>query len=235
MSFLTAEWKNLIMVNYAIDKEVIQQYLPYKTEADIFDDTCYVSLVGFMFYNTRLMGIKIPFHVNFGEINLRFYVKRKDGNTWKRGVVFIKELVPKHALTFVANTVYKEKYETVPMNHQHKITDEKIEVEYGWISSQSKQSIRVTAENKIYSLDTGSETEFITEHFWGYTKVTENKTYEYEVKHPRWQVYRVKEFEVKVDFGLVYGNNLSFLNAAIPKSVMLAEGSRVSVENRKIL
>ena len=44
---------------------------------------CYVSLVGFMFKNTRLLNIPIPFHTDFEEVNLRFYVKHFDGNEWK--------------------------------------------------------------------------------------------------------------------------------------------------------
>lgn len=118
MSFLKAEWRKLVLANYTIEPEILSKYVPFGTELDLWNGKCYVSLVGFMFLNTRLLGVKIPFHVNFEEVNLRFYVKRLDRDTWKRGVVFIKEIVPKPALTFVANTVYQENYETLPMQHR---------------------------------------------------------------------------------------------------------------------
>src|SRR5688500_2284903 len=111
--FLEAEWRKLAMANYCVDKKILAKYLPYDTEIDIWEDKCYVSLVGFMFLNTKLKGIKIPFHSNFEEVNLRFYVRHKCTGEWKRGVVFIKEIVPLPTLTFVANTIYKENYETM--------------------------------------------------------------------------------------------------------------------------
>src|ERR1044072_8762987 len=108
-SFLSAEWRNLAIANYAVGPGILEKSLPAKTELDYWQNTCYISLVGFMFLETKLKGFKIPFHVNFEEINLRFYVKYKDENqVWKRGVVFIKEIVPKPALAFIANTIYKE-------------------------------------------------------------------------------------------------------------------------------
>ena len=117
MSFLTAQWKNLALINYEIDAEILEKYLPKGTEIDLWNGKCYVSLVGFMFEDVKILGVKIPFHINFEEVNLRFYVKRFENGEWKRGVVFIKEIVPKHALSFVANTVYKEHYETLAMQH----------------------------------------------------------------------------------------------------------------------
>src|SRR5262249_31152496 len=116
-TFLKAEWRKLAMANYAIDKNILTPSIPAKTELDLWNDTCYVSLVGFMFLNTSIKGFKIPFHINFEEVNLRFYVRYQDGTEWKRGVVFIKEIVPKPALTFVANTAYGEHYETMRMDH----------------------------------------------------------------------------------------------------------------------
>jgi hypothetical protein len=121
--FLRAEWRKLAMANYAVDPKLFAEFLPAKTEIDLWNETCYVSLVGFMFLETKIKGIKIPFHTNFEEVNLRFYVRYKDRGEWKRGVVFIKEIVPKPALTFVANTVYGEKYETMPMGHRWKMDE----------------------------------------------------------------------------------------------------------------
>ena len=92
-TFLSAEWRNLLMANYEIDPAVLKKYLPCHTELDEFNGVHYVSLVGFLFTNTRLKGIAFPFHSTFEEVNLRFYVRYKEDNQWKRGVVFIKEIV----------------------------------------------------------------------------------------------------------------------------------------------
>lgn len=233
ISFLKAEWRKLAIANYEVSPEILKNYLPAYTELDSWNGKYYVSLIGFMFLNTKMLGLKIPFHINFEEVNLRFYVKFKEGDKWKRGVVFIKELVPKKALTIVANTLYKEHYQAVPMNHSWKIDKEAIAVEYGWKINSELQTFSLQAENKLIEIPEGSEAEFITEHYWGYTKVSDLKTYEYEVKHPRWNTYPVKNHSIKVDFEKVYGSDFAFLNSQEPVSVMLAEGSEISVENKK--
>lgn len=232
--FLQAEWRKLVMANYAVDKKNLEPYLPYKTEIDVWKNTCYVSLVGFMFLNTKVKGFKIPFHINFEEVNLRFYVRYQDNGEWKRGVVFIKEIVPKPALTFVANTVYKENYETMPMTHTWKSVNEHQEVEYKWKKAQWN-SLHVTAEPTSNPIVVGSEEEFITEHYWGYTKVQDNKTSEYQVEHPRWDVYKIKQYSIDVDFSDVYGKDFAFLKNETPRSIFLAEGSEIKVnEGRNI-
>src|SRR4029079_553457 len=131
-TFLTATWKNLVMANYIVDPAVLATYLPNKTELDLYNDNAYISLVGFMFMNTRVLGLKIPFHINFEEVNLRFYVRYNDMAEWRRGTVFIKEIVPKAAITIVANSVYREKYCTMPMKHFHRETVDEIRLSYHW-------------------------------------------------------------------------------------------------------
>ncbi len=186
-TFLQAEWRKLAMANYAVEPKVLQPFLPNKTEFDFWNNTCYLSLVGFMFLNTKLKGFKIPFHSNFEEVNLRFYVHFKDGVEWKRGVVFIKEIVPKPALTFVANTIYHENYETMPMAHRWTKESDQLSVEYRW-KKKSWNSFLVKTSATPFAIASGSEEEFITEHYWGYTQI-KKKTSEYGVEHPRWEVY----------------------------------------------
>lgn len=235
MSFLRAEWRKLVLANYVIDKEALMKFVPAGTELDLWNGKCFVSLVGFMFVNTKLLGVKIPFHTNFEEVNLRFYVKRKEGNEWKRGVVFIKEIVPKWALTFIANTVYREHYETLPMKHTWNIESDQLTVEYQWKKNNKWNFIRVNAYSEKLKIEENSETEFITEHYWGYAKVTEQKTNEYEVTHPKWDVYEVSDYSIDVDYSAIYGEQFQFLNSMTPTSVMLAEGSEITVENKKAL
>ena len=235
MSFLNAEWRKLAMANYAIDKDILQKYIPAKTELDLWNNTCYVSLVGFMFINVKLKGLKIPFHVNFEEVNLRFYVKHKENTEWKRGVVFIKEIVPKPALTIIANTIYKEHYETLPMKHTWTESENTRTAEYNWRCKGQWQTFKVTADKAQIPIAEGSEAEFITEHYWGYSRHSDRKTIEYEVVHPKWQQYAVQDCAIDEDFGLVYGQDFALLNGVRPMSVFLAEGSAISVESKRVI
>lgn len=233
MNFLKAEWRKLAIINYEIDPEILLKYLPEGTELDFYKEKCYVSLVGFMFLNTKLLGLPIPFHRNFEEVNLRFYVKKKEGNEWKRGVVFIKEIVPKPALSFVANSIYKENYKTMPMKNFINEKEGELLIKYSW-KDKTWHSIEITAESEQLLMEDNSEFEFITEHYFGFTK-RENKTSEYEVCHPKWNYYLVKNHELKIDFNKIYGKDFRFLNNQKPISVMLAEGSEIEVKTKKNL
>jgi uncharacterized protein YqjF (DUF2071 family) len=241
--FLTAGWRKIILANYAIDAHHLSALIPHGTVLDTYNDTCYVSLVGFLFDDVKIKGIGIPFHTEFPEINLRFYVKHQTKNgAWRRGVVFIKEFVPKMMVSFVANNIYGEHYETVDMDYSWMEKADTLEIEYSLSAfdgvyterSRSAQSdkrfhIRVVAEKNATEIPLACEAEFITEHYWGYTKKANHETSEYEVWHPRWKTYPVKEFSCNFDFGLLYGLEFEFMNHIKPFSVMLAEGSEVRV------
>ncbi|WP_343663142.1 DUF2071 domain-containing protein [Chryseobacterium mucoviscidosis] len=231
MNFLKAEWRKLAIINYEINPEILEKYLPKGTELDFYNGKCYVSVVGFMFLNTKLLGLPIPFHRNFEEVNLRFYVKKKEGTEWKRGVVFIKEIVPKPALSFVANSIYKEHYETMPMKNIIHQKDQELLIKYSW-KDKEWHSIEISAESEPLKMENNSEFEFITEHYYGFTK-KEDKTSEYQVCHPKWDYYLIKNYQLKINFQKVYGNDFECLNHRKPISVMLAEGSEVEVKTKK--
>ncbi|WP_210490127.1 YqjF family protein [Rufibacter aurantiacus] len=233
-TFLTAEWRKLIMVNYAVDAQVLQKYLPPHTQLDLWNGTCYVSLIGFMFLNTKIKGIKIPFHTDFEEVNLRFYVKYLEEGVYKRGVVFIKEIVPKQAITWVANTLYKEHYVTMPMQHSWVLREDTLAIEYRW-KKQGWYSLGVSAQATPLPIAPGSEEEFITEHYWGFTRRDNHTTSAYEVAHPRWEIYPVQEYHLSVDFQALYGPDFDFLNTATPQSVFLAEGSEILIKEGGVL
>lgn len=234
MNFLTAAWRKLILVNYKVNPELLLPYLPAGTELDLWEGNCYLSLVGFMFMDTRLLGLPIPFHRNFEEVNLRFYVKRKEQNEWKRGVVFIKEIVPKAALSLVANTFYREHYETRPMRHEIRETTGELFVRYAW-KLQGWHRFSVTSAKEAIPIPQGSEAEFITEHYWGYTRINEHRTAAYEVMHPRWLQYPVRKCDIEVDFAQNYGTDFACLNHCEPASLLLAEGSPITVKPKKLL
>jgi uncharacterized protein YqjF (DUF2071 family) len=222
------------MANYEIDPGILKKYIPAGTELDTWNNKCYVSLVGFMFLKTKLRGIAIPFHSSFPEVNLRFYVRNRSGNDWKRGVVFINEFVPKPAITFVANTLYKERYVTYTMKHKWEI-DEQLTIGYYWKKNNKWNELEVIADPKLNEIKQGSKEEFITEHYWGYSSVDKNKTGEYEVAHPRWDIYPIKNHKIDCDFKQLYGNDFDILDQSQPASVFLAEGSPVTIYTKKIL
>jgi uncharacterized protein YqjF (DUF2071 family) len=234
-TFLDAQWRKLIMMNYAVDSELLKPYLPFETELDLWNGTCYISLVGFMFMETKMLKMRIPFHINFEEINLRFYVKYKDTEGYKRGVVFIKEIVPMPSLTMVANALYKENYETLPTRHEWIEKDDSLTIKYIWKKDGKWNVIKTVSDITPVDMAEGSEEEFITEHFWGYTKISDSVTSEYEVVHPRWQVYPIKDYSIRVNFANTYGPEFAFMQNMKPVSVYLAEGSDILVkQGRKI-
>ncbi|OCB70473.1 hypothetical protein B0A79_00095 [Flavobacterium piscis] len=235
MNFLKAEWKNLALFNYEVDAKILEKYVPAGTEIDLWNNKCYVSLVGFMFKNTKVLGLKVPFHVDFEEVNLRFYVKRFENGEWKRGVVFIKEIVPKKAITFIANNLYQEHYETQKMRHKIIEGDTTNTFIYQWKSNEKWNTIELETKKDLTKNKIDSEAEFITEHYFGYTKITKDLTFEYEVQHPRWEQYEVLDHNTDIDFEKTYGEDFKFLQNIKPASVFLAKGSKITVKNKRKL
>jgi uncharacterized protein len=200
-------------------------HLPADTELDIWQGKVLVSLVGFRFLNTRILGIPIPFHINFEEVNLRFYVLRKSDEGWRRGTVFIKEIVPRWAIATVARVCYNENYQAMPMRHE--IAGEKYK--FDWQFKQNWNSLEAVTEGNFHPLISGSEEEFITEHYWGYSKQPRGNTIEYQVEHPSWRVCRVRESKFECDVKNLYGAEFVESLAAQPFSAFVAEGSAVTV------
>lgn len=231
---LTAEWRKLIMANYEIDPAILKKYLPAGTELDAWENKYYVSLVGFMVLKTKLRGIRIPFHSNFPEVNFRFYVRLKSGNDWKRGVVFINEFVPRHAITFVANKLYKERFVTYPIRYTCEM-DNNLTAGYYWKKDHKWNKLEVVANSNFYQFKPGSKEEFIIERHWGYSSIDMNKTEEYQVDHPPWNVYPIEHYNIDCNFKPLYGNDFESLNHARPASVFLAEGSPAIIFTKKLL
>ena len=229
-TFLRAKWQNIIMANYEIDPSVLMPYLPKGVELDYFQGKSYVSLVGFLFKDTSLFNIPIPLLGTFEEVNLRFYVVRKIGNEWRRGVVFINETVPYKIVAIIANQLYKEHYTAIPTKHKWLLTDSEQEIVYQMKVKSVWNSIKVVASVQKVKMDHNSIEEFIFEHYYGYTKADEHTSIEYKVNHPKWAIYPISSFEIKCDFEAFYGSDFALLNNAKPHSIMLAEGSDVSID-----
>ena len=220
--FLTAEWRHLAMLNYAVDPLLLQPFVPAGTELDFFGNRAYVSLVGFRFLHTKVLGVPIPFHRDFDEVNLRFYVRRNTGSEVRRGVVFIRETVPKRAIAALARWVYNENYIALPMWHQI-ATDR---VSYGW-GDNCKMELAPTGELSLPA--EGSEEQFIAEHYWGYTSQRGGGSIEYKVAHQPWRLRRAASAHFEGDAASLYGKEFAQILTRPPDSALLAEGSPIQV------
>lgn len=242
--FLTAEWRFLAMLNYAADPKLLHPLVPPGTELDEWNGTTYVSMVGFLFLDTRVFGFPIPYHRDFEEVNLRFYVRRQGPEGWRRGVVFVKEIVPRRAIALAARLFYEEPYVALPMRHRVDRREAEGEganslcengaVEYGWRFQGRWNTLRVVTTGSPEPLREGSEAAFITEHYWGYT-ARRNDCAEYRVEHPPWRVWRASEARLDCDVGALYGPAFVEPLAAAPLSAFVAEGSPIKVRRGTLL
>jgi uncharacterized protein len=228
--FLKAQWKNLLMLNYEVDPEILKPYLPAATILDLWQGKALVSMVGFLFLDTSVLGIKWPWLKNFEEVNLRFYVKHFDGKEWKRGAVFINEIVPKNIIAFVANKLYKEHYRALPMRHSVIQAENKhTRYMYEWKLRSLWSKLGATVSDDFKEIQPGSPEEFIFEHYWGYNSLGLVKTMEYKVEHISWQIANVKDYVFEADIIELYGKAFEPYLTGKPYSVFFANGSDISV------
>lgn len=222
--FLTAEWKNLLMLNYVVDDALLRPFVPAGTELDRHAGRSFVSLIGFEFNKTQMLGRPVPFHQSFEEVNLRFYVRRGT----RRGVVFIRELVPKFAVTAIARLAYGENYSCVPMRHKVETDRDGISAEFSWGAGEGLCSISAMFHGEGCIPKEGSLGEFITEHYWGYA-VRAGRTVEYQVDHPQWDVRETISAKFSGNAERYYGPEFAKVLAMVPDSAFFADGSAVTV------
>lgn len=237
--FLTAEWRHLAMLNFEVDPKVLRPFVPAGTELDDWNGQTFISVVGFLFLNTRIFGVAIPFHRNFEEVNLRFYVRRKASDGWRRGVVFVKEIVPRLAIAVTARAIYGENYVAVPMTHhiegENGVAAKPRTARYSWWFRGRENRIELTVQGDADEAPEGSDAEFITEHYWGYARRRRGRTMEYRVEHPRWRIARASSARLDCDVDGLYGRQfVEFLNVPVA-SAFLADGSDVTVFRGTVL
>jgi uncharacterized protein YqjF (DUF2071 family) len=227
--FLTAQWRDLVMLNWPVDASLLAPLVPAGTELDLFEGRGYASLVAFRFLDTRVRGVPIPGHRDFEEINLRFYVKRSAGSETRRGVVFIKEIVPRAAIAFVARVLYGEPYVALPTASEVRADAAGKTAGYSWRQGELTHSLSIECgpESAVPAPDTCEA--FIAEHYWGYTARRDGATSEYRVAHPSWAVRAAKAVACKIDAERLYGRELGRALSAPPDFAFLAEGSAIEV------
>jgi uncharacterized protein YqjF (DUF2071 family) len=230
-AFLTARWEDLVILNFEVPPAALATLVPRGTELDLWEGHALVSLVGFLFADTRVRGLAIPGHREFEEVNLRFYVRRRmDVEPDRRAVVFIRELVPRYAIAAIARILYNEPYLSVPMSHRTRVdSDRGGRIEYAWRYRGDEFSLDASVDGRAQILAPGSEAEFITEHYWGYTRQRDGGTLEYEVEHPRWRVWPAPRVTFRGPAATLYGPVFGEILTGPPRSAFVADGSRVTV------
>ena len=229
--FLTANWRYLAMLNYTVDPRLLAPLVPPGTEIDFENGETFLSVVGFLFLDTRLLGLPNPLHRDFEEVNLRFYVKRKSADTWRRGVVFIRELVPRHAHR---PRVLRRKLSRCADDTRDRTC--RFRRESG-IFMATRPQVRITQESATgqpQSIPAGSHAEFISEHYWGYTSLRSGCG-EYRVEHPRWKIWNASEFGFTADVATLYGEQFIETLNQPPRSAFIAYGSPITVHRRELL
>src|ERR1700722_1312752 len=228
--FLSAEWRDLVMLNFEVESDLLNRYVPAGTSLDSFKGKIYVSLVGFRFCRTKLLGrFPIPFHTDFDEVNLRFYVRRKEGAEDRRGVVFIAEIVPKPAIAKIARAFYGENYMYLPMKHAIETFDSGKKIDYQWRVDGKWCKLSAQTANESHRPSEGSLEQFITEHYWGYSSQRSDGCLEYHVSHAPWQVWATTIAGLEGDSSSLYGSELGAVIQRRPDSAFVADGSPVIV------
>jgi uncharacterized protein YqjF (DUF2071 family) len=228
-SFLTAEWRDLVMLNYEIEPAALASRVPSACELDTWNGRSFVSLVGFRFLDTRVRGVAVPFHRDFLEVNLRFYVRRPVGREWRRGVVFVKELVPRRAIAWVANLRFGERYAALPMRDESARAGEVATIGHGWRRAGRWEGLSAQIEGKPSAPADDAEETFITEHYWGYSGAAGRPSLEYQVEHPRWNVWRATSATLRCDVASLYGAEFVESLSGAPTTAFVADGSPVVV------
>ena len=221
------------MFNYDIAPAALRPLVPPHTELDEFDGRTLVSLVGFRFLDTRVLGVPIPFHRHFPEVNVRFYVKRQASDGWRRGVVFIKELVPKPAIAWTARAVYNEPYRTLPMRFHVNMSGAEQglpgSIRYGWRFGDQWQHMDAATSGAPVQPAAETEAAFVSTRGWGYGMRRDGRALEYRVTHPAWRVWNTERYSLQGDLARLYGRSIADALGRTPSSVFVADGSAVSV------
>lgn len=228
-AFLTARWQHLILANYAVEPALLAPHLPPGLELDLFEGQPHVSLVAFDFLDTHVLGLPWPWHRDFPEINLRFYVRAGD----RRGVAFVREYVPKPAIAWIARWLYNEPYRYAPMRSRVTEGPDELKVEH-WLKVAGRESrLQVIANPSSTTPPEDGEAHFFKEHNWGYGTSRRGKLVTYEVAHPIWATHEIRDVEMDWDWAGVYGPDWALLADQEPRSVFLAHGSEVAVSPKQ--
>ncbi len=239
-TFLTAEWRNLIIASYHAPADLLMPHLPDGLELDEIGDGEMgptVSLVAFQFLNTRVKGVRWPGFVNFPEWNLRFYVRTRAtlSRPAERGVVFIREFVPSRLIAGIAKGLYNEPYCAAAFTQESEERAGQFRQRYTVTYGGREHTLEATAADRLITPEAGSLAHLLKEHRWGFGRTRSGRTLRYEVEHPVWRIHEGAKCRVDVDWARLYGLEWAVMQRTEPFSVVLAEGSAISVADATAL
>ena len=223
--FLTAAWRDLLLLNWRVDPALLQPHVPADVKLDPWRGEHFVSVVGFRFLDLAVKGMPAVGHRDFPEINLRFYVQREVRGEIRRGVVFLRELTPYRMVEWVARAVYNEPYKTLPMRSEIGETQTQYELQ----QAGKWQGMAATPVGDWREPAAESMEAFFIEHYWGHNRHADGGTMEYKVTHPMWRTRTAELTRFDMDLKALYGQDWAEVLGGAPDSIVLAEGSAVKV------
>lgn len=230
--FLTATWQDVVLLSFPVDPRALQPLLPGGVEPDLWQEQHLITLVGLHFRDVRVQGMPVPCARRYSQVNLRFYVRRRCPDGWRRGVVFVKQIVPGRLVALVARRRYQEKVAAMPVAHSsvdmpgdagHR------RIAYRWRSPWGWNSLSVAVAGDPQHPGPGSLEEFVVERYYGYNRMRDGSTLEYRVDHPSWRVRQAAYPELVCDAAGLYGAQFVESLGGLPVSALVAEGLPVAV------
>ena len=231
-AFLSAAWRHLAMLNYRVEPRLLAPYVPPGTMLDLWDGAPFMSVIAFLFDDTKILGVPIPFHTTFPEVNLRIYTRREAGDETRRGVTFIRELAPRHAVAWTARFAYNEPYRALPMRRRIAMAADpggSTSVDYEWSAGGAWSGVHMTARGRPIPIQSGSHEDFIAHRRWGFTRQRDGSSIEYQVEHARWNAWQPLTFRLDGDPSRVFPADLARELTRPPDSAFLVDGSGVTV------
>lgn len=235
MKLLTAEWRHLAFLNYVVDPTLLAPHLPAGVELDSYNGEHYLSVVGLLFQKLKLLGISLPDHQSFAQINCQFYVRRKKGKGWRRGVTFLRQIIPQELTAKVGRAVGRGNYLRTPTHHEISFEGGSVDhmgrpisdgvVKYGWGEGESERlEMRTTGLPQPTGF--GPQEQFLSQRLWSYT-ARGPRTIEMRVEHPEWFYWEAGSTSLAADPESLGAGVFAEILKAPPESAFLAKGSKV--------
>ena len=235
---MTAKFSELVAVNFAIDPKILEPRVPRGLELDFYNDETYVSLICMMLRDVRVWGIPIHIATGFEEINLRFYVRRREGDGYRRGCCFIKDYVSSGAAAWILGSLFKAEFQKLKMKHSNSGFDGAPEsvpsVDYQWKVGDHWNRLRIKARSRIQKTSRDTKHGFILMHDNEYSQ-RDGKTLEDRASRPAWTIWDAAQANFECDVKNLFGREFQRALSRRPASVFVTGGSDVTIYRPTII
>jgi uncharacterized protein len=223
--FLTANWRNLVLVNFVVPADLLEPRLPPGCVLDRVPhspDTHLLSVVAMHFDNTRVWGVPVPFAQRFDEVNLRFYARQGD----RHGSVFLRQYVPSRTILYGARWTYNQPYELARIQHVVAESGDHLEIRTRFERGRYTGAVSLRAERGAITPPVDSLEHFLKERYWGFDSDRRGRVFRYPVWHPVWRTHPVIDVDIDFDPGVLLGGDWRDVDwTAAYHSALFAEGS----------